>query len=158
MGEVGHILGIGLWVLKNATEHVREPSGLPCPMCGEGGGPAGRRRVEGPRVCERVRRAASPFHHCVFVRLRKKPHPMSNNPINGTRTKEAAVFDHRSWHIPGWHKITDLFCVFHELGKRPTYQLVWKRTKTVSYTSHTHTHVRHWPSGQIRVMLQMSVA
>lgn len=36
MGEVGHILGSGLWVLKNAAEHVREPLGSPRPMCGEG--------------------------------------------------------------------------------------------------------------------------
>lgn len=37
MGEVGHILSGGLWVLKYAAEHVREPSGLSHPMCGEGG-------------------------------------------------------------------------------------------------------------------------
>lgn len=29
MGEVGHILGSGVWVLKYAAEHVRQPSGPP---------------------------------------------------------------------------------------------------------------------------------
>lgn len=45
------------------------------------GGPAGRPRVEEPRVCERVQGVSSPFRHCLFVRLRENSILMPNNSI-----------------------------------------------------------------------------
>lgn len=66
MGEVGHILGSGLWVLKYAAEHVRQPSGLPPPCAGRF---VGQLAYLESRVPESVR-ASSHVHYCLFISLK----------------------------------------------------------------------------------------